>query len=66
MTIASPLGRKLRRACGSKCSYRGLVKNLRTLAGDCGGKPRRSVNEKPPNPVGTEEENRKIIVRSSS
>ena len=35
-----------------------IGKNLQTLAGDCGGKPRDPVDEKPPNPVGIEEENR--------
>ncbi len=37
------------------------MKNLQTLMGNCGEKP---INKKPPNQVGTEEENRKM--RSTS
>lgn len=34
-----------------------LVKNLLTLAGNCGGKPNNLTDEKPPNPLGNGEEN---------
>ena len=37
------------------------MKNLRTLAGNCGEKPRDPIDKKPPNPVGTEEENQRIV-----
>ncbi len=37
------------------------MKNLQTLIGNCGGKPKRSIDKKPLNLVGTAEENQKII-----